>query len=372
MINRRQFLSVSAATSLGATALFAREEKRLEPFHKIKIAQIGVRHEHASGKITSLKLLSDYYEVVGIAAESPEWEKKYKNSPCYGGLEWKTQEELLATPGLEAVAVETEMTELISTAKRCAEMGLHMHVDKPLGQSVDECRELLDACRAHNVIMQPGYMFRTNQAFRLAIKAVQSGWLGEIHDVQANMNRNDVDPEFRRWLATYRGGGMYDFGSHLVDFVVELLGAPKEIHVFERPDSDGLNDNTLSVLLYDKAIVNLRVTERAIDGFSNRRLSIVGSKGSFHLLPLEDFSRDHETGKTAPLKIRLVLSEGNDEYERGTHDLRLEPFEDRYIGQLIDLAKYIRGEKTNPYTFEHELLVQKTILAASGYIPWSR
>ncbi|MBR4752051.1 MAG: Gfo/Idh/MocA family oxidoreductase [Thermoguttaceae bacterium] len=369
-MNRRQFLSTSVAASLGTTALLA--EERAEPFRKIKIAQIGVRHEHASGKITSLKLLPDYYEIVGIAAESPEWEKKYKNASCYSGLEWKSQEELLATPGLEAVAVETEMTELIPTAKRCAELGLHMHVDKPLGQNLDECRELFDVCQTHGVVMQPGYMFRTNQAFRLAIKAVQNGWLGEIHDVRANMNRNDVDPDFRRWLATYRGGGMYDFGSHLIDFVVEMLGAPNEISVFERPDPDGLSDNTLSVLLYDKAIVNLRVTERAIDGFQNRCLSIIGSKGSFQLLPLEDFSRDPQTGKTVPLNVRLTLAEGNDEYERGTHHLQIDPFEDRYIGQLIDLAKFIRGEKNNPYTFEHELLVQKTILAASGYIPWTR
>ena len=133
-----------------------------------------------------------------------------------------------------------------------------------------------------------------------------------------------------------------------------------------------MSDNTLSVLLYDKAIVNLRVTERAIDGFQNRCLSIIGSKGSFQLLPLEDFSRDPQTGKTVPLNVRLTLAEGNDEYERGTHHLQIDPFEDRYIGQLIDLAKFIRGEKNNPYTFEHELLVQKTILAASGYIPWTR
>ena len=121
------------------------------------------------------------------------------------------------------------------------------------------------------------------------------------------MNRNDVDPGFRKWLATYRGGGMYDFGSHLVDFVVELLGAPNEISVFERPDPDGLSDNTLSVLLYDKAIASLRVTERAIDGFQNRSLSIIGNKGSFFLLPLENFSRDPEQARRFRSKFVSLL-----------------------------------------------------------------
>ena len=370
-MNRRHFFAVSAALAGSAVSLSAAEPERKD-FQKIKIAQIGVRHEHAEGKMNTLKMLPDYYEIVGIAAESPETEKQYRDRACYKDLNWMSQDELLAIPGLEAVAVETEMTELLPTAKRCAEHNLHLHVDKPLGQNLDECREFFDVCKEHHVIMQPGYMFRTNQAIRLAIHAVQAGWLGEIHDLRANMNRNDVSPEFRKWLATYRGGGLYDFGSHLVDFVIEMLGAPEEIHVFERPDEkDHLNDNTLSVFLYPKTIAQIRVTERAVDGFSNRHLSITGTKGSFELYPLENWERNPETKKMNPLNVRLTLSEGNAEYDKGTHHLKLEPFNDRYIGQLIDLAKFIRGEKENPYTFEHELLVQKAILAASGYIPWT-
>ena len=375
MMKRREFLNTGLA--LGAAALAGNgigrsaEEPENGGFKKIKIAQIGVRHEHASGKMNSLKMLPEYYEIVGIAAESPEWEKKHKNDAVYKNLNWFSQEELLAIPGLEAVAVETEMTELLPTAKRCAERGVHLHVDKPLGQNLDECREMLDVCRKNNVIMQPGYMFRTNQGIRLAIHAVQEGWLGEIHDLRANMNRNDVGRDFRRWLATYRCGGMYDYGSHLVDFVVEMLGAPDEIQVIERPDkTDGLSDNTLSVLLYPKTIAQIRVTERAIDGFAHRHLSIIGTKGSFELYPLEKWERDPQTKKMRPLQVRLTLAESNAEYEKGTHELKLEPFEDRYIGQLIDLAKFIRGEKKNPYSYEHELLIQRAILAASGYIPW--
>ncbi len=376
---RRQFLAtsaLSAASFVVANGATSSESRASEPraFRKIKIGQIGVRHEHAPGKMNSLRMLSDYFEIVGIAAESPEWEEKNKGASCYDGLRWTSQEELLATPGLEAIAVETEMTELLPTAKRCAERGLHMHLDKPLGQNLDECRELFDLCRARNVVVQPGYMFRTNQGVRLAIRAVKEGWLGEIAEARANMNRNDVDPNFRRWLATYRGGGMYDFGSHLVDFIVEMLGAPDEIQVVERPlGDDGLNDNTLTLFLYAKTIAQIRVTERAIDGFPNRRLSIIGTKGSFDLYPLENWSVNPETGKVPPLNVTLTLDEGNAEYHKGVNKIQLDAvYNDRYVGQLIEFAKYVRGEKVNPYSFEDELLVQKAILAASGYIPWTK
>lgn len=33
---------------------------------------------------------------------------------------------------------------------------------------------------------------------------------------------------------------------------------------------------------------------------------------------------------------------------------------------MLDFAAYVRGEKTNPYTYEYEYQLQKMILAACG------
>lgn len=385
-MKRREFLNASfVSVAAGYMAANARADTSPDntppdntppaeaaPFEKIKIVQIGVRHEHASGKINSLKMLPEYFEILGVAAESPEEEKKHKNDVCYRDLAWYGRDEILDLSGVEAVAVETEMTELLPTATKCAEHGFHLHVDKPLGQNLDECRQFFDVCRKNNVFMQPGYMFRSNQAFRLAIQAVRENWLGDILDVTANMDRTDTDPAFRKWLAGYRGGGMYDFGSHLVDFVVEMLGSPNEIHVIERPSlDDGLSDNTLALMLYNRAIVQLRVNERSPVGNRRRLMTIVGTKGRFELDPLENWGRASD-GKLPPLGVTLTLDEDHLEYQKGTHRVEIPPFNDRYVGQLTDFAYYLRGGKQNPYTFEHELLVQEAILAASGYMEWKK
>ncbi|MDO4575880.1 MAG: Gfo/Idh/MocA family oxidoreductase [Planctomycetia bacterium] len=370
---RRNFMKTSLAMGAALLAKKGLAEKPEQQFRRIKIGQIGVRHGHASGKMASLKLLPEYFEIVGIAAESPADEKAHRNDGVYSGLKWMTEEELLNTPGLEAVTVETELTELMPTATRVAKRGLPMHVDKPLGQSMAECQEMIDACRANRVYMQPGYMYRTNQAMRLLLKAIRNGWLGEIHDISGDMCRNDTDPKFRKFRSQYRGGGMYFFGSHLLDFIVEAMGAPEEIHVLERPDpNDGLQDNTLSVLLYRKAIAQVRVSMRKIDGNPTRRLTAFGTKGSFVLDPLENWNRDPKTGKMRPLNVRLTLSESNDTFQAGTHHLSLEPYEDRYVGQLMEFARVVRGLQENPYTLDYELLSQRVILAASGYTKWEK
>ena len=38
---------------------------------RLKIAQIGVRHEHAEGKMATMRTMPDEFEIVGVCAESP-------------------------------------------------------------------------------------------------------------------------------------------------------------------------------------------------------------------------------------------------------------------------------------------------------------
>jgi hypothetical protein len=66
----------------------------------------------------------------------------------------------------------------------------------------------------------------------------------------------------------------------------------------------------------------------------------------------------------------LTLREDNPEYTAGTHVVNVGVMNHRYDDQLIELAGVINGEIENPYPYEHELLVQETLLAACGYTRW--
>ena len=43
---------------------------------------------------------------------------------------------------------------------------------------------------------------------------------------------------------------------------------------------------------------------------------------------------------------------------------------DRYENQFIELAKILRGEMKNSYSYEHDYLVHEVTLAAAGYTKW--
>ena len=333
---------------------------------KIKIGQIGIGHEHASGKMATFRQLSEFYDVVGVVEErDAEWGNRANKA--YEGLEWMTEEELLNTPGLQAVAVETNMPALVPTATRCMERGLHMHLDKPGGEMLAPFKQLLDGCKTRKLAIQLGYMYRNNPAIKLCFRAMREGWLGDIFEVHAVMSRFDGD-SYRRFLAKFRGGSMFNFGSHLIDLAIAMLGRPENVVSFQKATrDDGLHDNGLAVLEYPRATATIRSAITEVDGMKHRRLIVCGTKGTAEIYPLE---RPSDRYRTDPLHVRLTLREDNPDYPAGTHIVDVGVLNGRYDDQLIELARVINGEIENPYTYEHDFTVQEALLAAAGYTKW--
>lgn len=333
---------------------------------RIRIGQIGIGHNHAQGNMEALRKLEDCFEIVGVVEPDPEWKRKRGGLACYAGLRWLGEEELFATPGLAAVAVETDGRDLLPAALRCARRGLHLHMDKPGGESLEAFAGLLDVCRERRLALQLAYAYRYNPAIRFALQAVKAGWLGDVFEVHAVMSRYDGDNEgYRRWLAQFRGGAMYIFAGYLVDIVVAMLGRPDRTTPFlKRTRDDGLIDNGLAVLDYPRATATLRVSVEEIDGMKHRRLIVCGTRGTVEICPLEAPAERYDT---EPLVARLTVKHGVPGYAAGTHRVDCGPLGDRYAPQLREFARIVRGELDNPFDYDHELAVQETLLAASGY-----
>ena len=107
-VARRTFLATAAAGLYTATSAAA------SPLGPIRIGQIGVGHAHAS-KLSVYRNNPDY-EVVGIVEPDEQLRKAAQERDPYRDLKWMTREELLNTPGLQAVLVETPVRDLLDHA----------------------------------------------------------------------------------------------------------------------------------------------------------------------------------------------------------------------------------------------------------------
>ena len=351
---RRDFLQTSglACASLAVSPL-AVSAQSTKP--RIRIGQIGSAHAHASGKMDTMRASADF-EVVGVVELDERRRAALATSKTYAGVPVMTEEELLNTPGLKAVAVETEVKDLVPTAARCIAAGKHIHLDKPAGESLPALRRLLDDATARKLSMQMGYMLRYNPAIELCRKLIREGALGEIFSIETAFGKIQGDAE-RRALVPYRGGAMFELGCHVIDSVVAILGRPEKVTPHSRSSSplkDGFPDNQTAVLEYPSAIATVRSVLVEWDGGARRQFVVCGTKGTMDIRPIE-----HP-------EARLTLSAAHGEYKAGKQTLTFPKGRGRYDGDFEDLAKVIRGEKALEFSPAHDLAVHETILRASG------
>lgn len=342
------------ALALGAGASALAQSNPAGGAKPIRIGQIGTRHAHAGGQLAALRKCPDF-EVLGVVEPDEAQRKKAAASEDYAGVPWLTEEQLLNTPGLQAVAVETDVKELLPTAEKVVNAGLHLHLDKPAGESLEHFKRILDTATEKHRLVKMGYMFRYNPAFEFALKAMREGWLGEVFMIHGEMSKQLSEAERARMLP-YPGGSMFELGCHLMDSLVRFLGKPEKVtpHII-RSKEDRWPDNMLAVLDYPKATVTLRSAMIESQGGPRRQFIVSGDRGTIEIRPLE------------PPVVKLLLDRPQSTFRKGSQDVAM-PNAPRYLADWFDFAKAIRGEKPWEFTPAHDLAVQESVLKASGMI----
>ena len=120
---------------------------------KIKIAQIGMGHDHATAPLNCFLKNSDVFEFVGLGlpeSEKTDFADKIKNYP---DVKIMTPEEVLEIPGLDAVAIETEEVNLTKYSTMAAEKGIAIHMDKPGGIELADFEKLIDTVKEKKTVL---------------------------------------------------------------------------------------------------------------------------------------------------------------------------------------------------------------------------
>ena len=318
----------------------------------------GQTHEHAPGKLETLKRMRDEYEIVAIVDDFP------RKSPMYRDQEWDpadypivSEEEAWRIPGIDVGFVEVTNCDLMEIAAEFAARGIPMHCDKPCGEDFAAYRRVVETCRAKDIPMQIGYMYRANPALRFIWSFVRAGHLGEIGFVEADMNHDYGYPaaDYGRYLAQFGGGIFYNLGCHLVDAVLPFVKGGCDSAEVALDAAPGYPQDSptsaFATLRFGGATVVLRTACGMGGGILARRLRVDGTLGTADLCPIERFDGEE-------LKLTLTLK-GKDQkvMSFGVQD-------DRYAAQLIDLACVVRGEKANDQDYDRDLTVHGILLEA--------
>jgi len=320
---------------------------------KIRLGQIGIGHNHGSAKFSAARKFPELFEIVGYAEENTRWIEKRGGFECYSGVARMSVEEIIEKS--DAVLIESDVWDLTKYAKMCIDAGKHIHMDKPASGALEEYKSLLDLAKERNLVVQLGYMYRYNPAVLECFKRIERGELGEIYSINAEMSTYH-SVAYKKWLTNFSGGIMYILGSHLVDLIVYLLGEPKKITSFMKHTGlDGIDfeDNNLAVLEYDKALARIFVSSVEVNGFGRRQFMVSGSKGTVNIYPLER--------PTVLTYSDTQIADKTYEDRKITIPFDCDTTNGRYDEMMKDFYEYIVGTKKNPFSYEHDYLVQKVL-----------
>jgi predicted dehydrogenase len=327
----------------------------------IRIAQYGTKHGHAAGKLEAL-LQNPCVEFAGVfepdAARRRELEQA---GGIYQGLHWFDDAgQLLGDPQIVAVASEGLNDESLDQTEQIVAAGKHVWYDKPAGADWAQWQRVVAQAEQRALIIQMGYMFRYHDGFQRIAGWARSGLLGDIYAIRAHMS-TWISLPARRVIARHPGGIFYDLAGHMLDQIVWLLGRPQQISAFLREDDGavpGFKDNTLAVCAFPRALAYVDIAAMEAPPPA-RRFEVYGGQGSAILEPFEPAQA-----------VRLCLASAQGGYQQGEQRI---PIQDRsrqalYELELAAFLSTIQGEQPPDRPPSHDLLVQETLLRATGEI----
>ena len=183
----------------------------------IGLGKAGLRHAEALRK-------SGEAEIVGVADPAAA---AARAAAELGAPLLASYEALLAEVPMDGVVVSLPHAMLAQAAVAAARRGVHVLLEKPMGVTTSEAREVTHACREAGVRLMVNFVHRFRFEYRQAFAALRAGAIGRpvlFVDIMAS-GRGDMPPWV--WRREAAGGGMLMYnGIHSVDRLAWLAGAP--------------------------------------------------------------------------------------------------------------------------------------------------
>jgi len=336
MMQRRRFLQQAGTLLAGGTVLssldnktFAIFKNRIAPSDQLRVGAIGINGMGWANVTAALKVpgvqVAALCDVDKNVLDKRMGELAKMNTDTSKVKTYGDYRKLLEDKDIDIVIVGTpDHWHALQMIHAC-EAGKDVYVEKPVGNSIIECRTMIAAQQRYKKVVQAGQWQRSQQHFKDAVDYVQSGKLGMIRTVkvwcyQGWMRPQPVVPDSNppagvdyatwlgpapkrpfnasrfhfnfRWFWDYAGGLMTDWGVHLLDYALLGMNAdvPKSIAAlggkFAYPDLSQETPDTLTTL-YEFDKFNL-VWDSAmgIDNGSygrNHGIAFIGNNGTLVL-----------------------------------------------------------------------------------------
>ena len=190
----------------------------------IRVGLLGLGRAGNGMHVSALKDRADKYRVVAACDLIEERRKKVEAT--FGCRTYESAEELVKDPEIELVVIATRSCDHYRHAVMALEAGKNVFLEKPITLSVEEAADLFERSeRPGAARFFPQQNRRFEAVFMDLMKTIESGKLGNVFEISISEKGYQRRDDWQT-ISEFGGGQLFNWGPHIVDQSLRLLGSP--------------------------------------------------------------------------------------------------------------------------------------------------
>jgi predicted dehydrogenase len=179
---------------------------------------------------------SEKVDLVTCFTRNPE--KRRDFGKRYSCDHEESYEGVLKRDDIDGVLLITPNSIHAEQAVLAAQHGKHVFVEKPIANTLDDGKKMIEACEKAGVVLMTGHYMRRWRGFRKLKELIDGGAIGNPIQVEANFSHSlgfELTADKFRWRGDDSGcpaGALMTMGSHHADALNHLFGPVKTVYSY--------------------------------------------------------------------------------------------------------------------------------------------
>jgi predicted dehydrogenase len=329
----------------------------------LKVGVVGLTHTHVHwilGRPKDEKIL-----IVGIVEPNKDLALRYIKQHGYSmDIVFSTIEEMVAKTKPEAVTAFGTIYEHLEIVEKCAPLGIHVMVEKPLAVSMKHAKKMEALAKKYKIELLTNYETTWYPTVHKSYELVKNDSIGKIsqliiRDGHRGPKKIGVNKEFLDWLTDpdkNGGGAISDFGCYGANISTWMMHGKKPISVtavtqqLQKENNPNVDDESTIILTYDSAKATIQASWNWPIG--RKDMEVYGTTGAIYADNRND--------------LRMRIAEGYDGFKETPFKLaeRPSPYNDPFSLFAAVIKKEITLAPYDLNSLENNMLVMEILEAA--------
>ncbi|POY34887.1 oxidoreductase [Solitalea longa] len=319
----KKLFSLFVLSTIITTTLFAQDKKAL------RIGIVGLTHTHVHG-ILGRPNHGDL-QIVGIVETDKKLAQRYAAEHGFSmDIVYYSLDEMIAKAKPEAVAAFGSIYEHLKVVEKCAPLGIHVMVEKPLAVSMEHAKKMEALAKKNNIHLLTNYETSWYPSLHRTYELLKKDSIGNlsqiiVRDGHRGPKKIGVNEEFLVWLTDpvqNGGGAITDFGCYGANISTWMQNGKKPLTVtavtqqFQPENNPHVDDEATIILTYEHSKTTIQASWNWPIG--RKDMEVYGTTGVL-------FADNRNN-------VRMRIAQGYDWFKESTYKLdeRTAPYNDPF------------------------------------------